>query len=188
MRTVEQVIAQDVPEALRKFVREGCSVSPEAFCPLAPAAISEPEQQLLVHSHDMTSTLSTFYNALLRVEVLQSRELDDLYLREVFLRTPADEIVEYGVIAIALDQFKRSQQEAIRAGQVPLGGLLHRFKIPFVSAPIGFFSVPARNLGNTPFAGADNAACFGRFNRLTKLSGEPLAWIMEILPPARAGR
>jgi hypothetical protein len=144
----------------------------------------ERDRRLLVHTRDMTSTLSTFHKSPLHVEVLQKMRLDELYLREVFLRTESDKVVEYGVIAVALDQFTELQQAAIQAGQVPLGGLLHRFEIPFVSAPIGFVSVPAEGLSETPLQLPLDTTCFGRFNRLTKPSGEPLAWILEILPLA----
>ena len=95
-------------------------------------------------------------------------------------------IVEYGVIAIALEQFPAEAQEAIQAGLVPLGGLLHRAKIPFESAPIGFFSVSGAALEATPLRPPHGVTCYGRFNRLTRSTGEPLAWILEILPHATA--
>jgi hypothetical protein len=185
MRTVAEVIAPVLPEALRKFMRESCRIAPDAFHPLAPAGVPEPARRLLVHSQDMTSTLAAFHESPLRVEVLQRQRESDLYLREVFLRTvPGDRIVEYGIIAIALEQFTREQQEAVQAGQIPLGGLLHRFKIAFESAPIGFFSSTGPALAKTPLRAPKDATSFGRFNRLTKPGGEPLAWILEILPPA----
>ena len=184
MPSLEQVIAPVLPESLRKFMREHCRIPADAFHPLAPAAVPEPEQRLLVHSQDMTSTLASFHESPLRVEILQCRREGELYLREVFLRTvPGETVVEYGVIAIALEQFAAPQQEAIEAGQIPLGGLLHRFKIAFESAPIGFFSAPSAALAGTPLHPPGGALCFGRFNRLSKPSGEPLAWILEILPP-----
>ncbi|HUR59141.1 MAG TPA: hypothetical protein VM029_15605, partial [Opitutaceae bacterium] len=143
------------------------------------------------HARDMTSTLADFHGSHLRVEILQQRQVEELYLREVFLRMRStDAIVEYGVIAIALEQFALQEQEEIRAGEIPLGGLLHRFKVPFESAPLGFFSVPAANLTRLQRMAAKKATCYGRFNHLAKPGGEPLAWIMEILPPgpAKAGR
>jgi hypothetical protein len=133
----------------------------------------------------MTSTLATFHESALRVEVLQRQRLDDLYLREVFLRTlGSNSVVEYGVIGIALEQFTPVQQEAIQAGQIPLGALLHRFEIAFVSAPIGFFSLPAESVIDTPLAPIKCPIFYGRFNHLSKPAGEPLAWILEILPHA----
>ena len=184
VRTLAQVITQDLPEALRNFIREECRIPADVFRPLPGDRLPEPARQLLFHSRDMTSTLGTFHESPLRVEILRRQRENDFYLREVFLRTIAgDAIVEYGVIGIALDQFTPSQQEAIETGQAPLGGLLHRFAIPFTSAPIGFFSIRSGALGATRFSGSKETTCYGRFNRLTKSTGEPLAWILEILPP-----
>jgi hypothetical protein len=184
VQTAEPVIPQEVPETLRRFVREGCGIAPKAFRPLAPTALPEPDRRLLVHANDMTSTLAAFHESVLHVELFQCRRQDDFYLREVFLRTTANAIVEYGVIAIALEQFTAPQQEAILAGKIPLGGVLHRYQIPFVSAPIGFFSMPAVALAETPFRVTGSGTCHGRFNRLAKPTGEALAWILEILPPS----
>ena len=185
MRTVEQVIAPVLPESFLKFMREHCRLPANTFHHLPPQSLPEPARQLLVHSQDMTSTLAAFHESPLRVEILQRQRENDLYLREVFLRTVAsDSIVEYGVIAIALEQFTPPEQEAVQAGQIPLGGLLHRFKIPFESAPIGFFSASGDSLAGTPLQTSKGVTCFGRFNRLTKPTGEPLAWILEILPSA----
>jgi hypothetical protein len=182
---MNDVIAPEVPEVLWKFLAESCRLRSADLRLLPPGALPERDRRLLVHSRDMTSTLAEFHGGALRVEVLQQQRLEDLYLREVFLRTIDDgKIVEYGVIAIALDQFTAPQGEAIQAGDVPLGGLLHQFQIQFVSAPISFFSVSGPGLAATPLGALDPATCFGRFNRLTKPTGEPLAWIMEILPHA----
>lgn len=181
---MDEVVAQDVPETLAGFIREVCGVRPEALRALAPPELPERERQLLVHANDMTTTLATFHGSALSVDILHCRAQGEVYLREVFLRTqPANRVVEYGVIAIALEQFDDDARQIIRAGRTPLGSLLHQFKIPFVSAPIGFFSVESESLAATRFALPPAATCYGRFNRLAKPSGEPLAWILEILPP-----
>lgn len=182
---MDQVIAQSVPEPLWQFASESCGISAEAVRMLPGDALGEPARRLLVHQRDMTSTLANFHGSALRVDILQQRQLQAMYLREVFLRTvDAGRIAEYGIIAIALEQFTAPQQEAIQAGEIPLGALLHRFQIPFDSSPIGFFSIATDALASTRRAALDGSMCFGRFNRLTKPSGEPLAWIMEVLPPA----
>jgi hypothetical protein len=174
-----------LPESFWDFLAGSCRVPASAFQPVPAAGLPEPARRLLVHAQDMTSTLSAFHGRPLRVDVLQRRRLGDLYLREVLLRTvPGDEVVEYGVIAIALDSFTPSQQEAVLAGRVPLGGLLHQFGLPFTSAPICFFSIAPASLAHTPFAVNDDSLRFGRFNRLTGTDGTPLAHILEILPHA----
>jgi hypothetical protein len=183
--TDHPVLAQRVPEALWNFLREDCRLPSSTFQLRPGPELPEPARQLLVHSRDMTSTLATYHESLLRVEKLQSCEREGFYLREVLLRTlNADTIVEYGVIVIDFRQFSAWQQDTIRAGQAPLGGLLHRFEIPFVSTPIGFFAASGQTLAATRLAPPAGATCYGRFNRLARESGEPLAWILEILPPA----
>ncbi len=178
------ILADRVPDSLWKFLREDCGLPPEAFQLRPGPELPEPARRLLVHSRDMTTTLATYHGSLLRVEKLQSSEREGLYLREVLLRTlTGGTAVEYGVIVIAFGQFSAWQQEAVRAAQAPLGGLLHRFEIPFVSTPIGFFSIAAERLAAKGLAAPPGVRCFGRFNRLARESGEPLAWILEILPP-----
>ncbi len=179
------VVAQGVPEALWDFLRGSCHLAFSSFRALPGAQLPARPRRLLDHARDMTSTLAEFHGSALRVEVLQCRRMGELYLREVFLRTTdTDRIVEYGVIAVALDQFTAEQRAAIESGEAPLGALLHRFEIPFVSAPIGFFAATAANLAATPLAAHVAGECYGRLNCLSKPSREPLAWIVEILPPA----
>lgn len=178
-------LTRGLPDSLQRFMRETCGIPIAALVARPGAELPEPARQLLVHGQDMTSTLAGFHGSALRVEVLQSQQRDTLYFREVFLRTRSDDrIVEYGVIAIALEPFTPPQREAILAGEIPLGELLHRFRIPFVSAPIGFFSVSSASLGDRPFAVPADTPCHGRFNRLGLPTGATLAWILEILPPA----
>ena len=178
-------LSQAIPETLWSFMRESCHVDQAAFRGVSPGKMPDRERHLLVHSRDMTTTLATFHESSLRVEILQCRRMEEFYLREVFLRTHATHtIVEYGVIGIALDQFTIEQREVIEEGQTPLGALLHRFQIPFVSAPIQFVAISAEALGATLLAAPAGTTCYGRFNRLSKPTGEPLAWILEIIPPA----
>lgn len=178
-------LAPALPAALQGFIRDACHLPADAFQPLDGARLPEPARRLLVHPNDMTSTLAAFHESPLRVEILQAQHGPDLYLREVFLRTTAtNSIIEYGVIAIALDPFTPDQRDAITGGRAPLGGLLHRFALSFTSAPISFFSISASALQTTPLRVPANATCYGRFNRLSGANREPLAWILEILPPA----
>jgi len=172
-----------IPAAFSRFLREACQLSPDSMLTIAPDAMPERDRRLLVHTRDMTSTLATFYRGDLRVEVLQASQSRGLYLREVFLRTLAeDRIVEYGVMAVALDQFTTAQQTIIQTGRTPLGALLHQAEIPFKSSPLQYFTSPAAKLAGTPLAPYATSACYGRINQLSRSTGEPLAWIVEILP------
>lgn len=185
MATDGPVVAQGVPEALWDFMRTSCSLPFESFQARPGDQLPEYARRLLVHGRDMTSTLAEHHGSTLSVEVLQTRRVENLYLREVFLRTLSTRrIVEYGALCVALEQFTPPQRAEIESGRTPLGALLHRFQIPFVSAPIGFFTATADHLATTPFAPHAGDACYGRLNLLAKRTGEPLAWILEILPPA----
>lgn len=185
MATDDPVVAQGVPDGLWEFMRTSCGLPFAAFHPRPGDQLPDLARRLLVHGRDMTSTLAEFHGSLLSVEVLQSRRMENLYLREVFLRTVSTRrIVEYGVLAVALEQFTTTQRAEIESGQTPLGALLHRFQIPFVSAPISFFSATAPHLASTALAPHAGDESFGRLNLLAKRTGEPLAWILEILPPA----
>jgi hypothetical protein len=184
MRALDHVTERGVPETLLTFIRENCDIAQDIVRWLPGEKLPKREQLLLVHANDMTTTLSEFYGGPLHVKILHKTQRDDLYLREVYLCTESDQIVEYGVIAVALEQFTVSQQSAIHAGQVPLGGLLHQFQVPFVSAPIGYVSLPAKGLNVSSLPAPAGSTCFGRFNRLSKPTGEPLAWILEVLPLA----
>lgn len=183
MPAMPDVTTQGVPAALWRFASESCGI-PSAALRLRPGTeLPEPARGLLVHDRDMTSTLAAFHGSALRVDLLQQRQFEETYFREVFLRTIADgRIVEYGIIAIDLEQFTPPQQDAIRAGKAPLGALLHHFQIPFESSPIGFFSLATASLAEARRAALPGAQGHGRFNRLAKPTGESLASIMEILP------
>ena len=187
METADRVTALGVPESLSEFLREACRIQFDLFRPLSGSSLPEPARRLLDHPRDMTSTLAAYHGSPLRVEVLQCRTGGGIYLREVFLRAEATgKIVEFGGLAVVLDRFSAEEQRAIHEAAMPLGALLHRFKIPFVSAPISFFSASGESLAGTPLVLPAGAECFGRFNRLAKPTGETLAWIMEILPPPGA--
>jgi hypothetical protein len=185
--TVDQPTPRAVPEVLTKFMADACALRADAFVTRPAAELPERERTLLVHAQDMTSTLARFHGSSLQVEILQERRVEGMYLREVFLRTLSEgTVVEYGVLAVELEQFGPAEREALEGGHMPLGALLHRFKIPFVSAPIRFFSVAGEALATTPLHPVKDTTCYGRFNLLAKPTGEPLAWILEILPPAAA--
>lgn len=180
---MEDVIVKGMPESLRRYIVEGCSIPASSFRLLPGEELPEPAKRLLFHGNDMTSTLAKYHGSPLYVDRIQNLELDDVYLREVFLRTvESDTVVEYGVIGIVLHSFTPEEQAVIEADREPLGGLLHRFNIQFKSTPVCYFSISAEYLVDTTFKDLKGHDFFGRFNKLSKTNGQTLAWIMEILP------
>ena len=180
---MNEVIVQGMPDSLRYYIIEECSIPATAFKLLPGEDLPEPARQLMNHPDDMTSTLEDYHGSKIHIDCLQHKALSDIYLREVFLRIEeGNAIVEYGVIAIVMESFTKDQQSVIEADYEPFGGLLNKFSIDFQSAPVCFFSISAEFLVDTPFKVLKGETFYGRFNQLSKTTGETLAWIMEILP------
>ena len=90
----------------RFYERTGLSLP--ALRELKAKEVPQPYRALLVHSSDMTPTLARFYGQTLRLRVLSRERQDDSYKREVILWLAEDaRPVEYGVIRIFLDRFRR---------------------------------------------------------------------------------
>jgi chorismate-pyruvate lyase len=180
---MEEVIVNGMPESLRRYIVDDCSIPPSSFKLMPGDQLPEPARQLMFHDGDMTSTLAAYYGSEIKIDLIQGIERDEVYLREVFLRTKKSEtVVEYGVIAIVLDSFDEAQRRIIEADREPFGGLLHQFNIEFLSAPVCFFAICAEYLADTPFKDLEGHIFYGRFNQLSRPNGQTLAWIMEILP------
>jgi chorismate-pyruvate lyase len=161
-----------------------------AFHPLPPidyiaaAAIPAPYRPLLDHQQDMTSTLEAFHKGRVDLRVLQSHRNGRHYLREVLLviedtRTP----VEYGAIRIALAAFNLEGQHLILEGRRPLGAILAKCGISYISRPKTFIRVEADETMQRALGLADGQVLFGRCNQLSDAEGRELADIVEILPP-----
>ena len=180
---MDEVIVQGMPESLRRYIIEDCSIPASSFKLMPGEFLPNPARKLMYHYDDMTSTLAGYYGSKIVIDRIQGVERDGVYFREVFLRAEKlDTVVEYGVIAIVLDSFEEEQRNVIEADQVPFGGLLHQFKINFQSKPVCFFAISAEHLVDTPFKELKGHTFYGRFNQLSKTNGQTLAWIMEILP------
>lgn len=145
--------------------------------------IHAPYQQLLVHDHDMTSELAGFYQDTISLTVLQSRQTENIYFREVTLHaTSTGAPVEYGLIEILLDSYPADLRPLILAGDTPLGTILISSGLDFRSAPQGFFTIPAEVLGAVFPQSPIGAKLFGRYNYLVCGESTCLARILEILP------
>ena len=146
--------------------------------------VPAPYQQLLVHDHDMTSELAGFHQDSISLTVLQSRQTENIYFREVTLHAATTcAPVEYGLIEILLDSFPAELRPLILAGHTPLGAILTTSGLPFRSEPQGFFTIPADVLRSVFPKSATGVKLYGRYNRLVCGESACLARILEILPP-----
>jgi hypothetical protein len=148
------------------------------------AAVPPPFHQLLVHQHDMTSALESFHGDSITLTVIASHQSAGAYFREVSLHAATTGApVEYGLIEILLDAFPADLRPLILAGKIPLGAILNASKLPYRSAPQGFFSVPGEPLGEIFQQSCGGETLFGRYNHLICAEATCLARIIEILPP-----
>lgn len=143
----------------------------------------EPYKSLLVHQHDMTPTLETFHRQSIHLQVLGRRRKEDAYFREVVLRLDeTNQPVEFGAIKINLALFPPQAREEILNERLPLGHLLHEYKIPHASRPRAYLRVASDKFINDVLGMSGAHVLYGRRNTLFDPQDRPLAEIVEILP------
>jgi chorismate-pyruvate lyase len=149
-------------------------------------AMPAPYKKLLVHRDDMTPTLERFYQRDIHLRVLGRRRRGDEYFREVvLLLDESNEPVEFGAIKIYLNQFQAAARTQILQEKRPLGHVLHECRIAHESRPQAYLRIASDKLINEALQLTGAHVLYGRRNRLLTLAGEPLADIVEVLPPAR---
>ncbi len=149
-----------------------------------PQEMPEPQHFLLVHQSDMTPRLRNFHAGEIGLQVIQKQEVETFIMRLVLLQRKEGALpVEIGAIGIDLTGFEASVADLIRAGNIPLGGILEEQNIPHQSAPKAYFVVAADALLAELLQCEVATMLFGRCNVLSHPDGIHFADIVEILPP-----
>jgi len=164
------------------YERNGMSLPP--LDAVDGASVPEPYKSLLVHERDMTSTLETFHGGPVALRVLGREQRGDVYYREVVLVVEASQKpVEFGAIKIHLNRFPESARHKVLQEHWPLGRILREEGMEFESRPRGYLRLASDHLiaGLLKLHGA--VLLYGRRNTLFNPEGDPLAEIVEILPP-----
>jgi hypothetical protein len=153
---------------------------------IEPELMPQPYRSLLVHTNDMTPTLSAFYARLIHLRVLSRQQRDNYYFREVLLLAEGrEQPVEFGAIRINLARFQPTTRRHILDERVPLGHLLRVDSVPHSSRPKAFFRLVADELMIDALQLAQPEVLYGRRNTLLDAAQRPIAEVVEILPPAR---
>jgi chorismate-pyruvate lyase len=148
--------------------------------------IPEPCRGLLVHSRDMTSTLTEFYGQAMLLHVLKRVKTESVVAREIILVTERDgRNAVYAANKIYLDMFTPEARQSIFEERIPFGGILAAQRIAYKSRPIAFFKVTADETINRALGLTGEQTLYGRRNELLNENGEPLARVLEIVPPGR---
>jgi len=164
------------------YSRSGLSLPP--LDQVDGEAVPEPYKSLLVHESDMTSTLESFHKAGIHLRLVSREQRGDEYFREVVLVLDGSEKpVEFGAIKIQLDRFPEKVRQEILREQFPLGHLLKDFSIEYQSCPRAFLRIASDRTINGLLGLSGAHLLYGRRNTLLNPAGEPIAEIVEILPP-----
>ena len=146
--------------------------------------IPRPLRQLLEHEDDMTPTLERFHGRKIILKVLQRRLNGSSLLRQVVLVLEDDETpVEFGAIRIYLDRFDEAARREIQHCRRPLGSILEDYHVRHVNRPSAFLKVEPDELIKGAMGLEGGAPLYGRCNTILDMDGEPMAEIVELLPP-----
>lgn len=169
------------------YARAGLSLPPVEE--IEALALPEPYRSLLAHESDMTSTLEKFHGHTLHIRVQRRRrertaDGHDVYCRElVLLANGLEQPVEFGAIQMFLDRFPAAVQAEILAEHRPLGAILNASGMKYTSRPAGYLRFASDAFINGLLRLSGVQILYGRRNTLFNERQEPLAEIIEILPP-----
>lgn len=165
------------------YARGGLPLPP--VCVLAPRELPEPDRSLLVHPHDMTSSLRRHHGESIHIRALHRERRGDFYFREVVLvLDDSRRRVEFGAIRINLALFEAAAREVILENHLPLGHILLKYRVPFTSRPASFFSLRADDFISRALEMKPGTILYGRRNNLLNPRRKILAEVVEILPRA----
>jgi chorismate-pyruvate lyase len=178
----------NTPEAvlslLNKFYQMVAGRSPLEAELLDPEAIPDPQCDLLVHRSDMTARLIDHHGQDIELWILEKIVVgDDLYRHLVLESVPTRRPLEYGAIRIHLDVLSPRARDRVLEGRIPLGTILKEDAIQYEHRPVAFFRVFSNDLMQRAFRMKEPRWLYGRCNRLVTRAGDPIAEVVEILPP-----
>jgi hypothetical protein len=151
---------------------------------LLPGQLSEPYRSLLVHESDMTGALERYWGEPMLLHTIERVITPDRVVRHVELRASENQqAAEFGAIEIRLDQFEAGPREEILACELPLGTILKKAEMDFVSRPVAYFRIQPGAAVRHSFGVPEDGWLFGRCNQLLALNGCTIADVVEILPP-----
>jgi hypothetical protein len=154
---------------------------------LDPADVPEPYRTLLVHDRDMTPTLEAAYDSKLHLRVLRYTVSDHVVTRLVVLVLDRDDeaAVSMGAIRIFLPHLPSAARDAVLGLREPFGAILQRNGVIHCSRPVAYFRVQPDSLIAGALAAHSSPSLYGRRNTIWNSGGDPLAEVVEILPPSR---
>ncbi|MFM1943683.1 MAG: hypothetical protein RI897_2665 [Verrucomicrobiota bacterium] len=166
------------------YADAGLSLPP--FQRVEGPSLPQPLRDLLVHCNDMTPTLENFYGRNIHIRVLQRRQTETEYYRQVVLHLEGgEEPVEFGANRIRLEFFPEEARRLILEEREPLGHILRDFGVTHTCEPNAFLRVASDAVINEALGLSGAHILHGRHNRLFDPAGNLISEVVEILrnPP-----
>jgi hypothetical protein len=153
-----------------------------AFVP--PDSIPQPQQRLLVHFGDMTSTLTRHHGEPVALKVLECQQGPQWYRRHIVLETEySRRPIEYGAMRILLPLLSEAARRDVVAARAPLGAILAAHGLGYRHCPGGFFRIRSNSLIEQSLGLSTAHWLYGRCNCMSDSVGRAVAEVVEILPP-----
>ena len=179
------VSSDDLFDPLNEFYKRSHQNQPR-IVPVMSANLPEPYRGLLAHNGDMTARLESFHGRMIHLEVLESVCSEQTVLRKVVLVLESSgEKVEFGAIRISLALFDPEPRDRILEGKLPLGTILKRYGVDYLSRPQAFLEVLSDGVVGDALGLGACEKLYGRQNSILNPRGELLAKVVEILPPSK---
>ncbi|MCA8998209.1 MAG: hypothetical protein KDA80_14520 [Planctomycetaceae bacterium] len=85
----------------------------------------EPYKRMLVHDSHMTVTMEQYHGSPVNVTVVDQKDIDDIYCREIILtRADNGKPVQFGIVRFNFEFVTPQVKEEILSGEIPLGRVL----------------------------------------------------------------
>jgi chorismate-pyruvate lyase len=154
-----------------------------SFSELPAADLPDVPRRLLAHDEHMTVTVEAFHGGLVRVEVLETNITPTHYARRILLhRERDDQIVQFGIVRLALALIDPVVRQEIESQSAPLGRVLIQHNVLRNVRLLSLWRItPGEDLCRL-FRCGESQDCYGR-TALIYCDGVPAVELLEILPP-----
>jgi chorismate-pyruvate lyase len=136
----------------------------------------EPYRGLLVHEHHMTVTVEAYHGGPVDVRVLERRQDGDSYSRRILLAMRSSgQVVQFGIVRIALRHLPAEAAAAIVEGKTPVGRVLINHGVLRRVEPVAYLRFDA-----APWF--EGVTAYGRL-AIIHCDGEPAVEVLEVVAP-----
>jgi len=162
-------------------------ISGEGCEPILAAELPEAYRNLLVHNDHMTRRLAEYHGAQPRLKVLHERTESDIYSRNILLICgDAEQIIEFGIVRIAMHFVPEKMREAILDRERPLGDILMTHGVLRRIEPRWYFRFEEGSPMEGYFGRNHRGEVFGRVGTIY-CDGQPAIELLEVVTDVRAG-